>query len=107
MYKLEIFCKPEQQDMVLSTLHESGADKIGNYDHCWAIGSVTGSHRALAGSNPIFGVKGTVENYSLIKVEINVSRDVVKPIVEQLKTCLGWEEPMVNIFKIHNAEFGL
>ncbi|MCT4348007.1 hypothetical protein NX845_05420 [Vibrio sp. NC2] len=50
MYKLEIFCTPEQQDLVLSTLHESGVDRIGNYDHCWAIGSVIGSHRALDGS---------------------------------------------------------
>lgn len=31
MYKLEIFCTPEQQDLVLSTLHESGVDRIGNY----------------------------------------------------------------------------
>ncbi|EOW9462529.1 hypothetical protein ACOCGI_003712, partial [Vibrio cholerae] len=55
MYKLEIFCQPNQQDIVLSTLHDAGVDKIGNYDHCWALGSVMGSHRALEGSNPVFG----------------------------------------------------
>ncbi|POB66531.1 cation tolerance protein CutA, partial [Vibrio vulnificus] len=27
MYKLEIFCQPNQQEMVLSTLHEAGVDK--------------------------------------------------------------------------------
>ena len=107
MYKLEIFCTPEQQDLVLSTLHESGVDKIGNYDHCWAIGSVTGSHRALDGSTPIFGDKGKVENYPLLKVEINVAKNQVKPIVEQLRVCLGWEEPLVNVFKVYNLEFDL
>ena len=107
MYKLEIFCKPEQQNMVQSTLHESGVDKIGNYDHCWAIGSVLGSHRALDGSSPVFGSKGSVENYPLIKIEINVLENQVKPIVDQLKMCLGWEEPLVNIFKVYKNEFDL
>ncbi len=107
MYKLEIFCQPNQQEMVLSTLHETGVDKIGNYDHCWAYGSITGSHRALDGSNPVFGSVGRVENYPLIKIEINVSRKYVQPIVEQLKVCLGWEEPLVNIFKLYNKDFEL
>ncbi len=44
MYKLEIFCLPEQKEVVLNTLHETGVDKIGNYDHCWVISSVKGSH---------------------------------------------------------------
>ncbi|HFQ5206232.1 hypothetical protein F6X00_11560 [Vibrio vulnificus] len=107
MYKLEIFCQPNQQEMVLSTLHEAGVDKIGNYDHCWAYGSITGSHRALDGSNPVFGSDGRVENYPLLKIEINVSRKYVQPIVEQLKVCLGWEEPLVNIFKLYNKDFEL
>ncbi|WP_327194895.1 hypothetical protein [Vibrio chagasii] len=107
MYKLEIFCTPEQQERVLSTLHESGVDRIGNYDHCWAIGSVTGSHRALDGSTPVFGSKGKVENYPLLKVEINVAKSQVKPIFDQLRESLGWEEPLVNVFKIYNSEFDL
>lgn len=107
MYKLEVFCKPEQKELVLSTLHESGVDRIGNYDHCWAIGSVTGSHRALDGANPVFGEQGKVENYALLKVEINVAKEQVKPIVEQLRVSLGWEEPMVNVFKVYNADFDL
>ena len=107
MYKLEIFCTPEQPERVLSTLHESGVDRIGNYDHCWAIGSVIGSHRALDGSTPVFGSKGKVENYPLLKVEINVAKSRVKPIVDQLRESLGWEEPLVNVFKIYNSEFDL
>ncbi|MCG9555646.1 hypothetical protein L1D16_12845 [Vibrio sp. Isolate31] len=107
MYKLEIFCNPEQQMLVQNVLHESGVDKIGNYDHCWAIGSVTGSHRALEGSNPVFGSKGKVENYKLLKIEINVSTEQVRPIVDSLKESLGWEEPLVNVFKLYNIEFDL
>ncbi|CCN50208.1 conserved hypothetical protein [Vibrio nigripulchritudo MADA3029] len=105
MYKLEIFCQPDQKDKVLSTLHEAGVDKIGNYDHCWAIDSVTGSHRALLGSSPVFGAIGGVENYPLLKVEINVERQFVQGIVAQLKECLGWEELLVNVLKLHNNEF--
>ncbi|EEX30879.1 cation tolerance protein CutA [Vibrio coralliilyticus] len=107
MYKLEIFCQPAQKAQVLSTLHESGVDKIGDYDHCWAFGAMTGSHRALEGAKPVFGDKGLVENYDLLKIEINVDKAQVKPIVEQLKLCLGWEEPLVNVLKLHNAEFDL
>lgn len=107
MYKLEIFCQPQQQDLVLSSLHEAGVDKIGDYDHCWAIGSMTGSHRALEGSSPVFGGVGKIENYPLIKIEINVEGRFVKSIVEQLKDCLGWEEPLVNIMKLYNHEFEL
>ncbi len=105
MYKLEIFCQPEQKETLLQTLHNAGVDKIGNYDHCWAIGSVSGSHRALKGSHPVFGQQGQVENYPLLKIEINVAGKQVPTIVTQLKTCLGWEEPLVNIFKLYNAEF--
>ncbi|EKO3404104.1 hypothetical protein N6C02_002352 [Vibrio fluvialis] len=107
MFKLEIFCQPEQQDLVLATLHECGVGRIGNYDHCWAIGSVMCSHRALEGSNPVFGSVGHVENYPLLKIEVNVLHNQVKPVVTQLKLCLGWEEPLVNIFKLHNEDFGL
>ncbi|CAK2422490.1 hypothetical protein VCRA2116O29_190033 [Vibrio crassostreae] len=42
MYKLDIFCTPEQQDLVLSTLHESGVDKIGNYDTAGLLGRLQG-----------------------------------------------------------------
>jgi len=63
MYKLDIFCMPEQKEVVLNTLHETGVDKIGNYDHCWVISSVKGSHRSMRGSKPVFGGIGKVENY--------------------------------------------
>ncbi len=69
MYKLEIFCNPDQQMLVQNVLHESGVDKIGNYDHCWAIGSVTGSHRALEGSNPVFGLKVRSKTTSYLKLK--------------------------------------
>ncbi len=105
MYKLEIFCLPEQKERVLYTLHEAGVDQIGNYDHCWAISSITGTHRALEGSNPVFGSVGEVENYPLLKVEINVDQQHIKEIVVQLKSCLGWEEPLINILKLYNREF--
>ncbi|MBF9002936.1 MULTISPECIES: hypothetical protein [Vibrio] len=105
MYKLDICCKPEQKELVLSTLHESGVDKIGHYDHCWAIASIEGSHRALEGAQPVFGGVGSIENYPLLKIEINVTREQVSPVIKQLKACLGWEEPLVNIFKLYNNEF--
>ncbi len=89
MYKLEIFCLPEQKEQVLLALHNAGVDKIGNYDHCWAISTITGSHRALDDSNPVFGSVGKVENHPLLKVEINVDRHHVKEIVTQLKSCLN------------------
>jgi len=105
MYLLEIFCQTDQRDQVLSTLHEAGVDVIGKYDHCWAIGSLTGSHRALEGSSPSFGSSGDVENYPLSKIEINVEQDQVALIVKELKTTLGWEEPLVNVLKLYNDEF--
>ena len=105
MYLLSIFCKPEQQELVLRTLHELGVDRIGQYDHCWAITTYEGSHRALEGANPVFGGKGEVERYPLLKIEINVERDQVKLTVKALKAVLGWEEPMVNIVKLTNDEF--
>ena len=107
MYLLEIFCQTEQIDQVLETLHGAGVDMLGNYDHCWAIGSVTGSHRALEGSRPMFGSSGDVENYPLAKIEINVERDQVGSIVKQLKDSLGWDEPLVNVIKLSNDEFNL
>lgn len=105
MYKLEIFCLPEQKEKVLCILHEAGVDQIGNYDHCWAIHNIMGSHRALPGSNPVFGLIGEVENYPLLKIEINVDQQHVKEIVVELKSCLGWEEPLVNILKLYNGDF--
>nr|WP_253824916.1 hypothetical protein [Vibrio chagasii] len=57
MYKLEIFCTPEQQERVLSTLHESGVDRIGNYDHCWAIGQLPGLTERLMDLRLCLGAK--------------------------------------------------
>lgn len=105
MYLLSIFCKPEQQESVLSTLHELGVDRIGHYDHCWATSTYEGSHRALEGANPVFGGKGEVEHYPLLKIEINIEQHQVELTVKALKAVLGWEEPMVNIVKLANDEF--
>ena len=105
MYRLDIFCQPEQIETILSVLHKEGVDKIGNYDHCWAISAVKGSHRALDGARPVFGEIGKVENYQLLKIEINVRHAQVKQTVMHLKKALGWDEPMVNIFKLENLEF--
>jgi hypothetical protein len=105
MYLLEIFCQMDQREDVLRTLHEAGVDVMGNYDHCWAIGSITGSHRALEGSRPLFGASGGVENYTLSKIEINVDGDLVAEIVKELKACLGWEVPLVNVLKLYNEDF--
>lgn len=105
MYLLSIFCQPQQQELVLSTLHELGVDNVGDYDHCWAMTTYQGSHRALEGATPVFGTKGKVEEYPLIKIEINVERQQVESTVKTLREVLGWEEPMVNIIKLANDEF--
>lgn len=53
------------------------------------------------------GATGKSKTNPLLKVEINVAKSQVKPIVDQLRVCLGWEEPLVNVFKVCNSEFAL
>jgi hypothetical protein len=47
---------------------------------------------------------GEVENYPLLKIEINVDCHHAKEIMAQLKLRLDWEEPLVNILKLCNNE---
>ncbi|WP_245680726.1 hypothetical protein [Veronia pacifica] len=79
IFKLEIFCQPNQKEQVLNTLHQHGVDRVGNYDHCWAISMVEGSHRALDDAKPVFGASGLVESYPLVKVEITINQPLIPP----------------------------
>ncbi|MEZ7985190.1 MAG: NGG1p interacting factor NIF3, partial [Pseudomonadales bacterium] len=84
MYKLCFFVPESHLASVKSALFGLGAGKIGNDDCCaWPIVG-QGQFRALDGSTPFIGQQGVVASVDEYRVEMVVSDEIIKPVVEAL-----------------------
>jgi hypothetical protein len=98
--KLEIFIPPEFVDPLLETLTETGAGRIGNYDHCCSLSPVTGTWRPLPGANPYNGEIGKICTDSEMRVEMNCSIAVLPAALAAIRRIHPYEEPVVNIIPL-------
>ncbi len=101
--KFEIFIPCDYLTALRDTLHDVGAGKIGNYDHCLSVSEVTGFWRPLDGSEPFDGTIGEVISGHECKVEVICSSKIVENVIEAIKLIHPYEEPVFNIIPLLNS----
>ena len=101
MFKLCFFVPESHLEPVKSALFALGAGKIGNYDCCaWQVAG-QGQFRPLEGSAPFIGKKCTVEKLVEYRVEMVVSDEIIKPVIEALVDAHPYEEPAYEYWQVN------
>ena len=81
--KLVVFVPLTHVDVVRQALGEVGAGKIGNYDFCSFSSRGVGRFRGNEKTNPTIGETGKYEAVEEEKIEVVVSRKILKEVVKK------------------------
>jgi hypothetical protein len=104
-FKLEIFVPATHLDVIQEALHEIGVGKIGLYDHCFAVTSMTGMFRPLDGSTPYSGTPGQVSRMLEFKLETRCPKPLVQAALDAIRRIHPYEHPLVDVIPLANHEF--
>jgi hypothetical protein len=100
--KLEIFAPAQAVDSIRQALHEAGAGRIGNYDHCVAISTVQGYWRPLDGADPFDGQVGAISEGTECRIEMNCKAELVQAAIQAVRLVHPYEEPLINVVPLLN-----
>ena len=100
--KLEIFVPEDYVEAVGQALHEAGAGRIGNYDHCLSITRVSGQWRPLPGADPFDGEVGQLSQGTECKIEANIKADLARDAIRAVRAVHPYEEPLINVVPLVN-----
>ena len=100
--KFVVFVPLSHADIVRKALGEAGAGKIGNYDFCSFSSRGTGRFRGNEKTNPAIGKAGEYEVVEEERIETIVSREILKSVIEKVKSVHPYEEVAFDIYPLEN-----
>jgi len=100
MYKLSFFVPESHLEKVKQRLFDAGAGAVGDYDSCCWQSLGTGQFRGLESSSPFLGKKGQIEQVAEYKVEKVIKDQIIKQVVDALKSAHPYEEPAYDVIKL-------
>lgn len=100
--KVSVFVPVSHIEEVVDAMHEAGAGKIGDYDHCNFKVEGVGSYRPQENSNPFIGEHGKVSHEKEAKVEMIVSKHFTSKVVEAMLNNHPYEEVAYDIHALEN-----
>ena len=100
--KLVVFVPLTHADVVRKALGEAGAGKIGNYDFCSFSSRGIGRFRGNEKSNPTVGESGKYEAVEEERIEVVVSQEILKKVIEKVKAVHPYEEVAFDIYPLEN-----
>lgn len=100
--KLVVFVPLSHADIVRQALGEAGAGKIGNYDFCSFSSRGIGRFRGNEKSNPVIGKTGEYESVEEERIEVVVPRDILKEVIEKMKSVHPYEEVAFDIYTLED-----
>ncbi|VAW58960.1 Bsu YqfO NIF3/CutA domain [hydrothermal vent metagenome] len=102
MYKLSVFVPESHLEALKMALFDAGAGKIGHYDQCSWQTLGQGQFRPLENSNPFIGKTGHLCTVSEYKLEMVVTDDKIKSIINIIKQAHPYEEPAYDCWQLAN-----
>ena len=102
MYKLAFFVPETHLEPVKNAVFETGAGRIGHYDHCcWQIKG-QGQFRPLEGSHPHIGSQNELETVEEYRVELVCEDSLIKQAIAAMKLAHPYEEPAYDVFRLED-----
>lgn len=102
--KLVVFVPLSHADAVRQALGEAGAGKIGNYDFCSFSSRGVGRFKGNEQSHPAVGSAGVYEQVEEERIEVVVSRDLLKEIIAKIKSVHPYEEVPIDLYPLEHIE---
>ncbi len=102
--KLVVFVPISHADTLRQALGEIGVGKIGNYDFCSFSSRGVGRYKGNENSHPAVGEKGVFESVEEERVEFLVPREILKKVIEKMKSVHPYEEVAFDIYSLENFE---
>ncbi|WP_417595517.1 NGG1p interacting factor NIF3 [Oceanospirillum sp.] len=100
MYKLAFFVPESHLEPVKNAVFETGAGRIGHYEHCcWQVKG-QGQFRPLAGSHPHIGAQGQLETVEEYRVELVCEDKLIRQAVAAMKLAHPYEEPAYDVIHL-------
>jgi len=108
-YHGSVSVPPLYLEKLAGAIHEAGAGKIGLYDSCSTRHLITGTFRALEGSNPFLGKQGKYENVDEVELEFMVDSFYLQAVKQAITANHPYETPYVYFTEVENSNpaFGL
>lgn len=103
--KLEIFIPEADIDPLREALHAVGVGRLGQYDHCLSVTTVSGYWLPLPGSDPHLGETGQVSHATEGKVEVVCPFALVAEALQAIRAVHPYEEPLINVLPLLNHLF--
>lgn len=101
LYKLATFVPESHFEQVRLALARAGAGRIGDYDSCAFITPGTGYFKPGEEANPFIGKSGgETESVREIKIEVEVERWRLNPILQALKESHPYEEVAYDLYPV-------
>jgi len=100
--KFVVFVPLSHADIVRKVLGEAGAGKIGNYDFCSFSSRGIGRFRGNTKTNPAIGKAGKYEAVEEERIEVVVPREILKDVIEKVKSVHPYEEIAFDIYPLEN-----
>lgn len=100
--KFVVFVPLSHADVVRQALGEAGAGKIGNYDFCSFSSRGIGRFRGNEKAKPAIGEAGKYEAVEEERIEVIVPRDILKDVIEKVKSVHPYEEVAFDIYPLED-----
>ncbi len=110
LYKLAVFVPEDAFDEVRQALADAGAGQIGDYEACAFATTGTGFFKPGADTDPHIGTAGgEVESASERKLEVEVARWNLRPVMAALEDAHPYEEVAYDLYPVKqkNSRAGL
>jgi len=101
-YHGSVMVPPLYLEKLADAIHKAGAGRIGNYDSCSTRHMITGTFRALEGSNPFLGNKGQYEVVDEVELEFMVDSFYLSAVKQAIATTHPYETPAVYFTETEN-----
>ncbi|MGL4335354.1 MAG: Nif3-like dinuclear metal center hexameric protein [Turicibacter sp.] len=98
--KIAIYTPITHEDIVIHTLGENGAGKIGNYENCTFKSSGIGSFKPLNGSQPFVGDLNRVEQVEEVKIEAIAPTSLVSTLINAVKNVHPYEVMAYDVYTL-------
>jgi len=102
MYQLVFYVPESHLEQVKTAVFNSGAGRIGAYDHCcWQVRG-EGQFQPLAGSQPWLGTENQIERLDEYRVELVCADELIQLAIDALKKAHPYEEPAYSWWRINS-----
>jgi hypothetical protein len=100
MYKLCFYVPESHLADVKQAVFNSGAGKMGGYEHCcWQVLG-QGQFKPLSGSQPFIGEQGVLETVAEFRVEMVCADELIAVAIKALRLAHPYEEPAYDVWQL-------